>query len=91
MHVQLHNFFFHAAPILRDLYKYFTPEYAPGWIEIGILLGLPDTKIRIIKANNPSDVKRCCNEILAEWLRVDLDASWVKLFAAVDSPAVSNN
>ena len=91
MHVQFYKIFFHAVPILRDLYKYFTPEYAPSWIEIGILLGLPDSKIRIIKANNPSDVKRCCNEMLAEWLRMDLDASWVKLFVAVDSPAVSND
>ena len=80
-----------AVPSLKDLYKQITPEYAPFWREIGILLGLSDAKIRIIQANNPSDVKRCCNEMLAQWLRVDPDASWEKLFAAINSLVISSS
>jgi len=78
-------FFFHAAPLLKDLYKHVTPEYATSWREIGIHLGLSDAKMRIIKADHPKDVKGCCNEMLAKWLAVDLNASWKKLFVAIDS------
>ena len=48
-------------------------------------LGLSDAKIRIIKADHPCDVKGCCNEMLAEWLKVDPDASWEKLYAVINS------
>ena len=44
--------------------------------------------MEIINADNPNSVKSCCNEMLAEWLRVDIHASWKKLFAAIDSIVV---
>ena len=49
---------------------------------------MSDSKMRIIQADHPNDVKHCCNKMLAEWLRVDLDASWEKLFAAIKLPVV---
>jgi len=55
-----------------------------------VLLGLPDSKMNIIQANNPNNVQRCCNEILAEWLKVDLDPSWKKLLDAIESPVISS-
>lgn len=57
---------------------------------IGILLGLPSKSLRIIEADYPSNVKRCCNEMLEIWLEIDDTASWEKLFAAIESPAVSH-
>jgi len=87
--IYIHICVFHLVPLLQDLYQYVTPEYTTHWREIGVLLGLPDSKMKIIQANNPNDVQRCCNEMLAEWLRVDLDASWEKLFAVIESPVVS--
>jgi len=55
-----------------------------------VLLGLPDSKMNIIQANNPNNVQRCCNEMLAEWLKVDLDPSWKKLLDAIESSVVSS-
>ena len=55
-----------------------------------MLLGLPDSKMNIIQANNPNNVQRCCNEMLAEWLKVDLDPSWKKLLDAIESSVVSS-
>jgi len=80
--------FFHAVPLLKDLYKQITLKYAPHWKEIGLLLDLNHSQLEIINADNPNSVKSCCNKMLAEWLRVDIHASWKKLFAAIDSIVV---
>jgi len=32
----------------------------------------------------------CCNSMLIKWLDVDKTASWEKLFAVIESPAVSH-
>ena len=66
-----------------------TPQYAVDWREIGVELGLSDAKLREIEVNYPRDVKQCCNRMFSEWFRVDTTASWEKLFAAIESPAVS--
>ena len=55
---------------------------------IGTILGLPTEELRIIEANYPSNVKRCCNEMLEIWLKMDDSASWEKMFTAIESPAV---
>ena len=79
-----------TAPSERDLFRYVTPTYAKEWREIGIELGLPNAKLIEIKADSGS-MKQCCNDMLAEWLRVDTEASWEKLFIAISSPAVTSN
>jgi len=52
---------------------------------------LSDAKLRGIREDNPHSVKDCCNDMLAEWLRVDPTASWGKVFTAIESPAVSGD
>ncbi|XP_065885615.1 protein NLRC5-like isoform X2 [Dysidea avara] len=73
----------------RDLQRHVTPQYAADWREIGVELGLTDAKLREIEAGNPTNLKWCCNRMFSEWLRMDTTASWEKLFAAIESPAVS--
>jgi len=73
----------------KDLQRHVTPQYAADWREIGVELGLTDAKLRAIRKNNPHSVKDCCNDMFSEWLRLDKTASWEKLFAAIESPAVS--
>ena len=80
----------YSIPSLRDLYQLVTPHYATEWREIGILLGLPNERLKIIKADNPRDIKRCCNQMFQAWLQTDTSASWEKLFAAIESDAVTS-
>ena len=75
---------------LLKLQRDVTPQYASDWREIGIELGLNDAKLRSIRKDNPHSVKDCCNTMFSEWLRIDTTASWKKLSAAIESPAVSS-
>jgi len=77
------------TPTLLELQRRITPQHAPDWREIGVELGLTDSKLREIEVNYPRDVKECCNRMLSEWLKVDTTASWEKLSTAIESPAVS--
>ena len=78
-----------TTPLLKDLYRHITPEYAADWIVIGTLLGLPSGGLKAIEAGYPTDVKWCCNQMLHKWLEMDPTASWGKLFNIIESPAVS--
>ena len=78
-----------TVPSLRDLSRYITPSYSTEWKSIGIELGLSNAKLKEIKADY-HNVKECCNEMLAEWLCVDTEASWEKLLTALESPAVTS-
>lgn len=52
-------------------------------------LGLLPEKLNVIKTDHiQHGVKKCCNEMLEEWLKVDVTASWKKLLDALESPAV---
>jgi len=77
------------TPLLKDLYELITPQYAADWKVIGILLGLPKGELNSIEAGYPTNVKWCCNKMLEKWLEVDPTACWEKLFAAIESPAVT--
>ena len=76
---------------LKDLYEHVTPRYAVHWKVIGTLLGLPTETLDIIEYDNCNrgGVVACCNAMLVKWLEVDKDASWKKMFKAIQSPAVS--
>lgn len=78
-----------SVPLLKDLYNYITPQYATKWKEIGTLLDLPTGTLDIIENDNVHKAVHCCNSMLNKWLKVDETASWEKLFAAIESPAVS--
>ena len=76
-------------PILKDLYKYFIPLYAAQWEDIGVNLDIDLGHLEIIKVDNPNNVRRRCQILLQSWLRVDPDATWDKLFTAIDDCASS--
>ena len=80
-----------TTPLLKDLYQHITPQYAADWEVIGTLLGLPIGVLRTLKAGNPTDAKCCCNQMWIQWLQEDTTASWWKLLAVIESPAVSCN
>ena len=73
-----------GTPSLRELNRYVTPQYAVHWKEIGIQLGLSDAKLKIIRADNPNSVEKCCNEMLAQWLQLYSTATWNELFEAIN-------
>ena len=78
-----------SKPLLKDLYGYVTPQYAADWFEIGTLLGLPSGELNTIKAEYPTDFKRCSNKMWIHWLQEDTTASWGKLLTVIESSAVS--
>ena len=79
-----------TTPLLKDLYKHITPQYAADWKVIGALLGLPSGELKSIQAGYPTNVKWCCNQMLENWLEMDTAASWRKLFDIIESPAVAS-
>ena len=78
-----------STPLLKDLYLHITPQYAAYWEVIGTLLGLPSGELKAIEAGYPTNFKWCCNQMLKQWLEMDITASWSKLFTVIESPAVS--
>ena len=56
---------------------------------LGTLLGVRSGDLKIIEASYPNNPRRCCNEMLEKWLDTDPTASWNKLDAAIQSPAMS--
>ena len=74
---------------MKDLQNIITPKYAAQWMVIGTQLGIDYGTLQIIAANFPSDVVRCCNEMFQKWLESDCEATWNKIYSAVESPAVT--
>ena len=81
--------FIFLAPLLKHLHRHITPHYAADWKVMGTLLGLPSSELNAIAAQNPNNLKWCCNTMLEKWLEVDSTASWEKIFTTIDSPAMS--
>jgi len=77
-----------TTPSVRDLYQYFTPQYATRWKIIGALLGLPSERLNIIEHDHMFQAECCCNVMLERWLQVNTTASWRKLFTVIESLAV---
>ena len=75
-----------TTPLLKDLYKHITPQYAADWKVIGTLLDLPSGEMMAIEAGYPTNVKWCCNQMLEMWLKMDTTASWGKLLTVIESP-----
>ena len=57
---------------------------------MGTLLGLPSGELKATEAAWPTNVKWCCNQMLQKWLEMDPTASWEKLLAAIESPALKD-
>ena len=77
-----------GKPSLKDLQRYFTPQYATQWKVIGTQLGLPSGILDVIEYDNHYKAIPCCNEMLKRWLQVDTTSTWEKLFTIIKSPAV---
>ena len=56
---------------------------------IGELLGLPEKELKSIKDIYPMNPRWCCNRMLESWLKTDPSATWIKMFEAIESPAMS--
>ena len=72
---------------MKDLYKHVTPYYAAQWEDIGVYLDIELGHLRIIKADHPGDTSGCCKDLWKKWLELDPDATWEKLFTAIDDCA----
>lgn len=64
--------------------RYVIPEYAHRWKDLGELLDLDQSELDIVLKDTPSDSKTCCRNMLSKWLQKNSDASWDKLFLAID-------
>ncbi len=59
------------------------------WDDLGEALGLPDHVVQTIKANNPSNVKRCRKEVVDAWFEEKGNhPSWNNLCEALRDPLV---
>jgi len=61
--------------------------------DIGIYLDIEVGHLKIIKKDNPGDTSACCKNFWIKWLELDINASWEKLFNAIDCtiPSTSNS
>ena len=78
-----------ARPQLADLQNHITSNYAAQWTVIGTQLGIPSGILQGIQASHPTDAFHCCNMMLERWLDTDYNATWGKVYKAVDCPAVT--
>jgi len=74
---------------MKDLQSKITPYYAARWTVIGTQLGIHSGTLQGIQASFPADAFRCCNEMLEVWLDTDCNATWDKVYKAVQSPGVT--
>ena len=65
-------------------------NHAAEWRVLGALFHISIGQLDIIEATNPNDPEGCCSRVLKIWLTTDNSASWEKLLAIIESPAVSN-
>ena len=65
--------------------KHVCDKYADNWKRIGYYLDMPTGTLNAIERNFPSNVKWCCHQLFEEWLQIDSNASWDKVFSAIDS------
>ena len=78
-----------STPVLKDLCRIITPDYAAHWKVIGALLGLPTTCLDATETENPTNLQWCCNNMLKIWLARNSDATWKDVLSAIDSPTIS--
>lgn len=75
-----------TVPSLKDLCEYIIPHYAVHWKLIGTQLGLSGDALDIIEVDNIYKAVPCCNAMFSQWLELHSDASWKKVFSAIESP-----
>ena len=74
---------------MKDLQNKITPYYAAHWTVIGTQLGIHSGILQGIQACFPADAFRCCNKMFEVWLDTDCNATWDKVYKAIQSPGVT--
>ena len=77
-----------TKPLLKDLSKIVTPDYAVHWKTFGTHLGIRSGVLDTIDHDCYHKAEDCCNAVWEEWLDTDTNASWYRLIQIIDSPAV---
>jgi len=77
-----------AIPTMSKLNRYVT-DMAPSYYAIGLELDIPNSKLKVIKAD-PSlgDLEEKCRKMMEVWLENDTSATWRKLYDALQEPDV---
>ena len=60
-------------------------EISTKWYELGLELIENDKILKVIEADHPNDVNRCCRIMFEKWLERTPNASWSQLVTALDS------
>ena len=68
-------------PSLKDLTNAVVPEMSSEWHALGLQLNITKARLDAIQTDYPRDCRRCCTEMLSEWLSQDAGASWPTLIA----------
>ena len=76
-------------PTEKYLRRLFIIKYTLDWRNIGLELNIASEALDTIEANNPKKVLECCIEMLKFWLQQDSEASWEKLFHAIEAAGKS--
>ena len=79
-----------TAPTMKYLIKFVCGDHAADWKRIGYLLGMSQGALDAIEKNYPANNKWCCDRMFEEWLQNDPNATWGKVFDAIDSPLIHN-
>ena len=87
----IHKNFFAADSILstKQLLPFVGPM-APNWYEVGAMLldVTEEPQLKVIKATNSSDAKKCCLDMLQYWMDTHPKATWHHLVTALRSRGV---
>ena len=80
-------------PTLQYFNRHVRSLIADKWEEVGVqlLTGQYQKEIKIIKANNNSDVEKCCSSLFDIWIqRQPNDATWRALIEAIRNAHLNN-
>ena len=75
-------------PTLKYLNCYVRGSVGLKWYDLGIELLDDFNALDRIKADNPTDLNKCCTEMFLLWLRKQPTASWNQLIEALREPDV---
>ena len=64
--------------------RLFIEKHATKWRSIGLELSITSAALDIIDEDYPTKIKERCKAMLKVWLQRDPEASWEKLFCAVE-------
>ena len=81
----IYHFFLELRPTELYLNRLFIEKHATKWRNIGLELSITSAALDIIDEDYPTKIKERCKAMLKVWLQKDPEASWEKLFCAVEA------